>query len=109
MSTTPSVAFNLLDDGTAKASLSFLDPKNNPIPAPTGVTVSWTSSDPNVVVAPATDGLSATLTPAGPLESGATITAVATLADGTTKLTATGTVNVVADPSKVNGLAMAIA
>lgn len=106
---TTNVAFNLLDDGTATATLSFLDKKGNGIPAPTGVTVVWTSSDTNVGVAPASDGLTAGLTPVGVLESGATITAVATLADGVTAFTASDVVNVVADPSTPSGLAMTIA
>ena len=84
------VDFQLLDNGTATATLTPVDAAGNPTSMPTGAsTPVWTSSNPAIIIAPAADGMSATLTPTG-LATGVVITATATLADGTTTLTGSG-------------------
>lgn len=93
------VDFQLLDNGTAKATLTPIDAAGNPTSMPAlqagqagapGASVpAWTSSNPAITVAAAADGLSATLTPTS-LATGVIITATATLADGVTVLTGSG-------------------
>jgi hypothetical protein len=75
-----SIDFKLLDNGTATATLSFIDSVGEPTTLPVGATISvpsWASSDPSVVVVPAADGLSAAVSPATPptLIDGVTLTA----------------------------------
>jgi hypothetical protein len=80
------VDFQLFDNGSAVATLTPLDAVGIETTLPAGTpTPAWTSSDPGVVVSASTDGLSAIVTPATPpvLVQGATITATATLLDGT--------------------------
>jgi late competence protein required for DNA uptake (superfamily II DNA/RNA helicase) len=98
----------ILDDGTALASITFKDAKGNAIAAPAGASVSYQTSDPNVSVAANSDGMTATLTPTGTLVTGVTVTAVATLADGKTQFTDTALVDVVGDAAKPNGISLAI-
>jgi hypothetical protein len=106
----PAINFQLLDDGSASATLTTLDPKGNAIPFPAGASIPvWASSDPNVTVAAATDGQSATITDSGTLVTGVVITATATLADGTTTISGTGVIDVVADASKPTGFKVAFA
>ena len=84
------VDFQLLDNGTATATLTPVDAAGNPTPMQTGTTVPvWTSSNPAITVVAAADGMSATLTPTG-LATGVIITATATLADGVTTITGSG-------------------
>lgn len=84
------VDFQLLDNGTAKATLTPVDAAGNPTSMPAGTTIpAWTSSNPAITIAPAADGMSATLT-ATALATAVVITATATLADGTTQLTGSG-------------------
>jgi hypothetical protein len=93
------VDFQLLDNGTATATLTPVDAAGNPTSMPAlqagqagapGASVpAWTSSNPAITVAAAADGLSATLTPTS-LATGVIITATATLADGVTVLTGSG-------------------
>jgi len=78
-------------DGTATASVTFQDSTGLPASLPAGATLSnpFTSSDPGIVVEPASDGMSALLKPSTPpvLVTGAIITAgpaTITLADGST-------------------------
>ena len=88
------IDFQILDNGTATATLSFVDTLNEPAILPQGATVatSWTSSDPQIAVAGNADGMGAVLTsvvnPGDPLKTGIVITGVTTvtLADGTTTL-----------------------
>jgi hypothetical protein len=67
------------DNGSAVATLALVDSVGLVTSVPTGATLvtPWVSSDPNLIVTPATDGLSAQLTPATPpvLVTGATVTA----------------------------------
>ncbi len=78
------VDFQLLDNGTMKATLTVLDAAGLATTWPTGQPIVWTVSDPGVVATPA-DGLSAILAPASPpvLVTGVIPTATGTLADGT--------------------------
>lgn len=86
------VDFVLNDAGTATATLSLVDAAGLPATLPTGSTLSvptWTPSSPAIVVTPAADGLSATITPATPpvLATDVTIaisSAVMTNADAST-------------------------
>lgn len=83
--------FTLPDDKTAAAAVAYVDAKGNPAVVD-GVPV-WSSSDESIVtVAAAADGLSAVVTPVGPLgaaqvkveadaDLGAGITPIITLAD----------------------------
>lgn len=103
---TPAVDIQILDDGTGLCTVSFLDAKGNGIPQPSGSTVAFTSSD--TVNAPV-DPTSGVITPAGPLATGVTITATATLADGTTTFSDSKLVDVVSDPSKPGGISLAVA
>lgn len=96
--------FQLLDDGSALATLQTVDSKGNPIPFPTGASVpSYTASDPSVTVAPAADGMTATITDTGVIVAGVTITASSTLADGTTVISGSALLDVVADAAKPTG------
>ncbi len=104
----PSIDVQILDDGTGLASVSFVDPKGNSIPAPAGSTVAFTSSDSNVVVTANTDGLSASIAPAGPLVNDVVITATATLADGVTTFTDSKQIDVIADAAKPAGISLAV-
>ncbi len=87
-----SVDFDILDNGTAQATLTFVDAAGLPATLPTGSTLSvppWVSSSTALVVTPAADGMSALLAPAVPpvLVTDATITigpATLTNADGST-------------------------
>lgn len=83
-----SLDFQLLDNGTAKAVATPDDAAGLPAQLPAGVTASWASSDPGVVVtADASDptGLTAIVAPANPpvLVTGAKVSVSATLPDGT--------------------------
>lgn len=95
------VDFQLLDNGTATATITPVDTLGNPTTMPAGASVPvWTSSDPSVNVLAAGDGLSAVLTPSGMLAVGVTITADSVLADGTTHITGTGNpIDVIAGPA----------
>lgn len=77
--------FDLQDNGQAIATLTVVDAAGLATTLPDGVTPSWASSDPGVVVTPAADGLTATVSPATPpvLVTGAVITVSATLPDST--------------------------
>jgi hypothetical protein len=98
-----SVDFVLFDNGQAVATLTPEDKAglDTTLPAGTSVPV-WTSSNPAVVVSGSTDGLSAIVTPATPpvLATGVTVTATATLPDGTV-------ITGVSDPIDVTGSAVA--
>jgi hypothetical protein len=76
--------FQLLDNGSATATLTPIDSVGEPTTLPAGVVPAWSSSDPAVVVVPAADGMSAALAPASPpvLATGVVITASATLPSG---------------------------
>ena len=86
------VKLTFLDNGNATATLGLLDAAGLPSSLPTGSTISpipWVSSDANLIVTPAADGMSANLAPAVPpvLVTGATVTAgpaTITNADGST-------------------------
>lgn len=72
--------FQLLDDGTATATVSFLDSKANPTAAPIGAAPAvFTSSDPAISVTP-TGPLTASLTP-NALATGVIITATVSVTD----------------------------
>lgn len=96
-----SINFQLLDNGTATATLTPVDAAGNPTSMPTGATIPvWTSSDMAVSVLASGDGMSATLTPSGSLATGVIITADAILADGTTHIMGTGNpIDVIAGPA----------
>lgn len=84
------VDFQLLDNGTATATLTPVDAAGNPTSMPSGAGVPvWTSSNPAITVAPAADGMSATLTPTA-LATSVTISATSTLADGVTTISGSG-------------------
>jgi hypothetical protein len=84
------VDFQLLDNGTATATLTPVDAAGNPTTMPAGATVpAWTSSSPGIAITAAADGMSATLTPTG-LGTGIIISANSTLSDGVTTLTGSG-------------------
>jgi hypothetical protein len=84
--------FQLLDNGTATATISFVDSVGEPTAPVAGATVATnvTSSDPGIVVALDSTGLIITVSPASPLPTplptGVTITAVPTISnpDGST-------------------------
>lgn len=89
---TASVDFQLKDDGSATATLTPVDAAGLDAAMPAGATVPvWVSSNAAVVVTAAADGMTAAVKPSVPpvLVTGVTITATATLADGTTVLTGT--------------------
>lgn len=92
--------FQLLDNGSATATLTPVDAVGNAASLPAGASVpAWTSSDPAVAVSAAPDGMSATLTPSGALATGVIISASSTLADGTV-IKGDGTpIDVVAGPA----------
>ena len=79
------VDFTILDNGTATATLSFVDALSEPTVLQIGATVStaWTSSDPEIGVVGSADGMSAALnaivSPGAPLSKGVVITAVVTV------------------------------
>jgi hypothetical protein len=98
---------NILDNGTATATLTLIDAAGLPTQLPAGSTVTgpWASSDPGVVVTPDATDLVAAVAPATPpvLVTGAVITAgplVMTNADDTTvnlgSASTTDPINVVA-------------
>lgn len=100
--------FQMKDDGSAVASITaVLDKVGNPTSLPTGsdaIIPAWTASDPAVTVVAAADGMSATVTPTQPtdgtppaLVTGVTITAQATLGDGTLVVGVSDPIDVVAD------------
>jgi len=84
--------FQLLDNGTATATISFVDSVGEPTAPVAGATVATnvTSSDPGIVVALDSTGLVITVSPASPLPTplptGVTITATPTITnpDGST-------------------------
>jgi len=84
--------FQLLDNGTATATISFVDSVGEPTAPVAGATVATNvvSSDPGIVVALDSTGLVITVSPASPLPTplptGVTITATPTITnpDGTT-------------------------
>lgn len=94
-----SVDFQLLDDGTAVATLTTADKAGNPIPFPQGASLpSWSASDASVTVTPADDGQSAVIADNGTLVNGVTISVTSTLADGSTVINGTSDpLDVVAD------------
>jgi hypothetical protein len=78
--------FQILDSGSATATLTPVDAEGFTTTLPDGTPIpSWVSSDPGVVVTPAADGMTATLAPSTPpvLVTGVTISASTTLAGGT--------------------------
>lgn len=89
---TASLDFQLADNGTAAATITFIDAAGLPTTLGTGQTASvptWTPSSAAIVVTPAANGLSATVAPATPpvLATDVTITVSAitvTNADSTT-------------------------
>lgn len=92
---TVAVDFQLLDNGSVKFSAQPVDAIGEPATLPAGAsTPVWASSDPNLVVVAAADGLSAVGTPTAvppatlpALVSGVVVTVTSTLADGTTTIT----------------------
>jgi hypothetical protein len=79
------VDFQLLDNGTATATVSFVDSVGNPTSTPVGAAPAvYTSSNPAVVSVGATnaDGVSATLTPLS-LGTGVIVSATVTVTDPT--------------------------
>jgi hypothetical protein len=95
---------SILDNGTAKGTLTPVDAAGLPTSLPAGFSIpAWVSSDPGVVVTPAADGMSAVVAPATPpvLVTGASITVTSKSADGTATLTGTTTdpINVIAGPA----------
>lgn len=83
---TAGIDFQLFDNGQAVATLTPVDAAGLDTALPDGTSVPvWVSSDPGLVVAGSTDGLSAIVTPAVPpvLVQNATLTVSATLPDGT--------------------------
>jgi hypothetical protein len=84
--------FQLLDNGTATATLTLVDAAGLPTTLPSGATIGvppWASSNPAIVVTPAADGMSAALAPSSPpvLVTGVVISAgpaTITNADGST-------------------------
>ena len=83
--------FQLADNGTATATLSFTDAAGLPTTLPSGSTAvsTWTSSDPGVVVTGSADGLSASVTPSTPpvlvAEALISVSTVVTNSDSTTE------------------------
>ncbi len=93
------VDFQLSDNGTATATLTAVDDLGNPTTLPAGASVpAWTSSDVAITVTPAQDGMSAVLTPTA-LATDVVITATSTLSDGTTTISGSGQIDVVAGPA----------
>lgn len=99
--------FQLLDNGTAVATVSFVDTLGEPttLSSVSTATTAFTSSDPEVSVTANPDGLTAVIaavvSPGQPLSTGVTITAVTTItnSDGSTApgpFTSTDQVDVVA-------------
>ncbi len=88
--------FKLPDDKTASASVAYVDAKGNQAVVD-GAPV-WASSDPSILaVEAAADGLSATITPVGPLGSAQiSITADADVGAGVTELVTLADVEVIA-------------
>lgn len=63
----PDMAVTLIDSQQVAYAIAFQDKKGNPATPPTGVPA-WTVSDPTILaVAPAADGLSATISAVGAL------------------------------------------
>jgi hypothetical protein len=63
------IDFQLLDNGTAKATLTTVDAAGEPAVIPSTSTLAapaWSSSSPGLVITPAADGLSATIAPSVP-------------------------------------------
>jgi hypothetical protein len=97
--------FNILDNGTATATLTPVDAAGVAVPWPSDASaITWTSSNPAVVVTPSTtNNLQAAVAPASPptLATGVVITAQGTLADGTVVKgdNSADPINVVAGPA----------
>jgi hypothetical protein len=112
-----SLGFQLLDNGTALATVSFVDSLGEPTTAPTGSTSAsvFTSSDPEVSVTANPDGLTAAVaavvSPGAPLSQNVTVTAVTTItnSDGSTigPFTSTDQVNVVSGGPAGTSIAIA--
>ena len=100
--------FQLLDNGTATATLTPIDAAGlaTTLPAGTPIPV-WVSSDPSVVVTAAADGMSATVAPATPpvAKTGVTISVSTTLASGTS-ISGSDVVDVVAGTATGFAIAM---
>lgn len=80
----------VFESGQASANLTPVGPSGNPAPMPAGETIPvWTASDPSISVSTSPDGLSALLTAGAVAVTGATVTATAESADGTSSLTGT--------------------
>lgn len=88
--------FTLPDDKTVGVSIAYVDAKGNPAQVE-GAPV-WSSSDESILtVTAAADGLSAVVTPAGPLGSAQVkVTADADLGAGVTEIVTLGDVEVIA-------------
>ena len=85
---TAAVDFTIFENGQATATLTPVDKNGNPTSMPPGASIpTWVSSDPSIIVSASADGLSALLTAGTVAVDNATITATATLPDGTTTLT----------------------
>ena len=76
-------SFILLDDQTVVASVSYADDAGNAVPTPAGVSITYTSVDPDgtITVTPSADTLSAVITATGKVTS--TQDAQVTVSDGT--------------------------
>jgi hypothetical protein len=87
------------ENGTATATLAPVDASGNDTSMPAGASVpAWVSSDPDISVAPAADGLSALFTAGTTPITAATVTATSTLADGSSIKGTTDPIDVVAAP-----------
>ena len=101
--------FSLPDDKVANAAIAYLDAKKNPALVE-GAPV-WSSSDESILtVVAAADGLSAVVTPVGPLGTAQVkIEADADLGAGVTPVVTLGDVEVVAGTAVVGNLTLSIA
>lgn len=89
---TATLDFDLLDSGTATATLTVVDAAGLTTTLPAGTPVpTWVTSSPAIVLTPAPDGMSAAISPSTPpvLATGVVITVTTTLATGTV-ITGTG-------------------
>lgn len=90
--------FQLLDNGSATATLSAVDSVGEPTTFPAGSTAVYTPSDPSIVASVGADGLTGTITPATPpvLATGVTVSVVVTLPGGATLSAVSPAIDVIA-------------